>query len=54
MTDTTDAVMNGKQCAECLTTFSRAHGYPVLCNDCFKHAPKDTPYSRATFRELSR
>ena len=52
MSDTTDAVITGEQCADCLIFFRKAHGYPVLCHSCFANAPKDTPYQRATEKEL--
>jgi hypothetical protein len=40
MGTTADDIVNGLQCSWCGTYFKEEHGYPVLCNDCYKHATK--------------
>lgn len=50
MSAMTDDIVGGAICAECLTPFRKAHGYPVLCKDCFKHAA-NPQYPQAVHRE---
>jgi len=30
-----DDMVNGLSCSECGVYFEKAHGYPVLCSDCY-------------------
>jgi hypothetical protein len=48
-------VVDGICCANCMTLFTKAHGYPVICRSCapsFSKAElKETGYQIATERE---
>lgn len=51
-----DDVVSGRMCSTCGTMFQREHGYPVQCNDCWKHtSPEDRKtmgVSRAMHKEI--
>lgn len=38
MGEIANAMVSGEMCSLCGTYFKKAHGYPVLCKDCWKHA----------------
>lgn len=31
-----DDIVEGRSCSECGVYFKNAHGYPVLCEDCYE------------------
>lgn len=49
-----DDMINGFSCSECGTNFEKAHGYPVLCKDCFEDIDQDENcfLPKATEKEL--
>jgi NMD protein affecting ribosome stability and mRNA decay len=44
MGEIADAMVEGLQCSHCGICFEEGHGFPVLCQDCYKH---ETPRERA-------
>lgn len=36
-----DDMVEGRSCSECGIYFEKAHGYPVLCEDCFEDINQD-------------
>ena len=54
MGELADDMTNGYSCSWCGVYFEKEHGYPVLCEDCFRDAEKEelTGLSKATEKEL--
>ena len=40
MGEIADDIINGFQCSWCGVCFKEEHGYPVICEDCWKNATK--------------
>ena len=36
-----DDMINGRMCSECGICFKKEHGYPVLCDSCWKEAVEE-------------
>lgn len=36
-----DMIVNGEMCSHCGICFEEEHGYPVLCDNCFKEQQAD-------------
>ena len=49
-----DDMIEGRSCSECGIYFEKAHGYPVLCKECFEDIEQDEDYflPKATYKEL--
>lgn len=51
-----DDIINGFQCSWCGIYFKEEHGYPVLCDDCWKNATKEqikeSGLQKAIYEEL--
>jgi hypothetical protein len=49
-----DDIITGLSCTECGTYFKEAHGYPVLCKECFEEIEQDEEcfLPKATKKEL--
>ena len=47
-------IINGFQCSWCGICFEKAHGHPVLCDDCFRDSTKKERdgLPKATEKEL--
>jgi hypothetical protein len=41
MGETADDLISGRACSWCGVYFEEEHGYPVLCDSCFKKALKE-------------
>ncbi len=41
MGEIADMMINGESCSHCSTMFKNAHGYPVLCRECFDTESKE-------------
>ena len=41
MTELTDDIINGFQCAWCEVYFEKEHGYQVVCDHCWEHATNE-------------
>ena len=51
MGEIADDIVEGLCCSHCGTHFVEAHGYPVLCNDCFKNKDRDDDTQKAQLEE---
>jgi hypothetical protein len=49
-----DDMVEGRSCSECGVYFEKAHGYSVLCEDCFEDINQDDEcfLPKATQKEL--
>jgi hypothetical protein len=50
-----DDIVDGRSCSECGIYFEKAHGYPVLCTDCWCSIPEfegEECLPKATEKEL--
>lgn len=54
MSEIAEMIALGIQCSHCGVLFKEAHGYPVLCTDCYRHESKKerAGLQRATIEEL--
>lgn len=54
MGEIADSMIAGETCSLCGTMFKEAHGYPVVCNSCWKGlTPEEKKeYTKATNKEL--
>lgn len=54
MGEIADAMVCGSACSGCAIYFVEAHGYPVLCDDCWEVEDDEgrETYSKATHAEL--
>lgn len=54
MGELTDDVLDGSTCEFCGVYFERAHGFPVLCGDCWRGASAADrgAHARASEKEL--
>jgi len=43
-------IYTGQTCQECGTYFVKAHGYPVLCKDCYKEYKREHHRKPSTSR----
>jgi len=41
MSEIADMILEGEQCSHCGVVFLEEHGFPVLCEDCFKEETKE-------------
>lgn len=44
MGEIADDMIDGQCCSHCMTYFATAHGYPVLCVECFNEGKKRGSY----------
>lgn len=54
MGEIADDYIEGRCCTGCMCYFKNEHGYPVLCNDCWKEATKQErkQYQKAIYDEI--
>lgn len=55
MGDVADDMIEGFTCSWCGIYFERSHGYPVLCEECYRANPKGAKrdgLQKATIKEL--
>ncbi len=55
MGEAADDLTEGWVCSECGIYFEQPHGYPVLCKECYRRAPRSADYNglqEATVEEL--
>lgn len=48
-----DDMIDGTSCSWCGVYFEGTHGYPVLCNDCFKGAVKKYGSAKAVLEKFA-
>lgn len=55
MGEIADDITDGCCCGQCGVYFEDAHGYPVYCKNCWRHATKEEKkgYQKAHLKEIS-